>query len=162
MKIIYCPCGQPVLVDDLDFMFVLGLSPWWRLDPQGYARASVVGEEVHMHKAIAGKIGLKGQIDHWNQIKTDNQRDNLRESSFKLNNANKRVRRDSQTQMKGVFPNHDRWMVRVDKKYIGTFDTIEEAGRVYDREALQIFGEFASLNFPQEQNESDSLNSPIR
>ena len=35
-------------------------------------------------------------------------------------------------------------------KYIGTFNTPEEATKAYDNEAIENFGEFANLNFEQE------------
>ncbi|MEN6337259.1 MAG: AP2 domain-containing protein [Phycisphaerales bacterium] len=34
--------------------------------------------------------------------------------------------------------------------WIGHFATEEEAARAYDRRAVELFGEFARLNFPEE------------
>jgi hypothetical protein len=36
------------------------------------------------------------------------------------------------------------------KYHIGCFDDPVEAGKAYDKKALELFGEFAYLNFPHE------------
>jgi len=43
-------------------------------------------------------------------------------------------------------------MVRPEDKpiWFGYFDTEIEAARIYDRLAVELFGEFAGLNFPEE------------
>lgn len=43
-----------------------------------------------------------------------------------------------------------RYWVRIQKRYIGGYDTAEEAARAYDREAIRVFGDRAILNFPKE------------
>jgi hypothetical protein len=43
------------------------------------------------------------------------------------------------------------WQARVLKKHVGVYATEEEAARAYDAKALELFGEFACLNFPVEQ-----------
>lgn len=36
----------------------------------------------------------------------------------------------------------------IGRKHLGTFATAEEAAKVYDEHAKQLYGEFAYLNFP--------------
>lgn len=47
---------------------------------------------------------------------------------------------------KGVYQNKSRWMARIKKHYIGTFDTKEQAARAYNIAAYEHYGENAVLN----------------
>jgi len=47
---------------------------------------------------------------------------------------------------KGVYKNKKRWMARIKKEVIGTFDTKEQAARAYNRAARDHYGEHAIIN----------------
>lgn len=97
-------------------------------------------------------------VDHSNLLRGDDRWDNLREATLSQNCANRRQRL-SRTGYRGVKNNDNKYMARIMKEgrsyYLGNFATPEEASRAYDAAALQYFGEFARLNFPEEANGLD-------
>ncbi len=90
-----------------------------------------------------------GLPDHVNMNTMDNRWMNLRESTPSQNQANRTVRKDNKTGIKGVF------YIPRDKKFsseiqvqgqqirLGYFDTAEAAGAAYEIAATKYFGEFA-------------------
>lgn len=101
------------------------------------------------------------QIDHINRIRNDNRIENLREVTASQNQMNNRKRKiwcnGNQTSSinKGVswYSSRKKWraVIMKDRKqeYIGTYNTEEEAARAYDYKAIELFGEYANLNFPR-------------
>lgn len=89
------------------------------------------------------------QIDHINGDKRDNRICNLREATNKQNAANSPMRKDNTSGFKGVRParTHGKWWahIYVDGRcrYLGTYDTPEEAHAVYLKAAEVEFGSFA-------------------
>ena len=100
--------------------------------------------------------------DHINGDPLDNRRSNLRICTVSENNRNAPNHRDGTSGYKGVCYIKDcpsrikRWraVVNYNKKafYLGIFATAEEAARAYDAKALELHGEYAYLNFPNEKN----------
>lgn len=86
------------------------------------------------------------EIDHINGDKSDNRIENLRACSRSQNMANTRPR-GNKTGFRGVFENRKRFAAKIQingkKKYLGNFETPEEAHEVYCLAAIMIHGEYA-------------------
>lgn len=165
------PCGSVVSVDAADFVHLKKLS--WsasrhkKTPGRVYVKHcfKVAGRRwtVPLHRMIAApKLGE--MVDHINGNPLDNRRENLRICAARQNAWNVT---SSKHQKRGGYKGvtwHKRgkkWEagcnagpVRPDGKrkrvYLGLFADPVEAARAYDRLALEAFGEFASLNFPED------------
>jgi hypothetical protein len=108
-----------------------------------------------MHREIMrppeGKI-----VDHENHNKLDNTRANLRVCTQGENMRNTGKRNGTSSRFRGVSysKRYGKWRARIcfEGKCadLGLFTEEEEAARAYDRKAVELFGEFARLNFPGE------------
>lgn len=109
---------------------------------------------VHMHRLIMNVVeaGRSVYVDHTNGDGLDNRRENLRITDNKGNQGNRHAKHLGTSCYRGVVESRGGWMarIRVDRKlkYIGTFDTEEDAALGYDVAARLHFGEFANLNLP--------------
>lgn|SRR5574343_15531 len=125
-----------------------------RLDTKGYIQVTQGGVRKLLHRLILSEPA--GMIDHINQNKLDNRRENLRVVTNQQNMANTVPRVTNKSGFKGVhfIPNKARWQATIcfngKTQHIGYAKTAEEAARKYDTKAKQLFGEYAYLNFPEE------------
>jgi hypothetical protein len=160
MKLIPLPDGKFTQVDDADFEWLMQWN--WRLGGHGYALRNVkgnYGKSIYMHREIMGTpTGM--DTDHINGDKLDNRRSNLRICNRGRNIINAPKHKGNKTSVfKGVSLHRHtgKWeaYINVDKKriYLGLYPTPEEAARVYDAAALNIYGEFARPNFKLAQGE---------
>jgi HNH endonuclease/AP2 domain len=91
-------------------------------------------------------------VDHINNDPRDNRVVNLRWCTHQQNSRNRRkTKSETTSKFKGVTYDKQSKVWRVQIKcgkniYLGCFKTEEEAGRVYNQKALELFGEFAKLN----------------
>jgi hypothetical protein len=148
------------VVDEADYSALSRYN--WRIAPtvggrSGYAirTAFVSGRPVtvYMHREIIG--AAKGvSVDHANGDTLDNRRANLRLCDQTQNNANGRMARRRSSQFRGV--HHlasGKWsarlMVRKKNVFLGNHDSEESAAIAYDQAAVEHFGQFATLNFPE-------------
>lgn len=149
--------SQVAIVDDEDFALVSR----YKWLPQNdkhttYALHSGRKKRLLMHTLVLGtKPGC--ETDHRNGNGLDNRRCNLRFATRSQNNANRKKFKTSSNRFKGVCRTVSRigtvrWRAIVSRggrRYdAGSFIDEESAARAYDRKLLELYGEFARLNFP--------------
>jgi hypothetical protein len=124
-----------------------------------YAARRTNGEKISMHRVIMG--ATKGLlIDHKDGDGLNNRKSNLRLCTIAQNNRNSRPWQNSTSKYKGVSWSKScrKWQARIRPNrrtiYLGLFDNEIEAAVAYDRKAEELFGEFAYLNFPLRQENS--------
>lgn len=149
MKKIELTKGKFAIVDDDDFE---RLSQYkWCFDR--YARRSVskngVQSTIRMHREIID-IPKGMEVDHINQDKLDNRKENLRLATRRQQMRNRPKGSNNTTGYKGVTFNKGdgayRAAIKMDGKtyHLGNHKTAEEAARAYARGATILHGEFAS------------------
>ena len=158
MKEIRLNKERVALVDDEDFEW---LNQWkWSWKPDrygGYAtrtQLSPVRRLISMSRLIMGEPeGL--EVDHINQNKLDNRKENLRICTTLENQRNKNITKYNKTGFKGVseYPRYSCYRARINvdgkEHFLGNFKDKESAAREYDKNAKKFFGKFAVLNFPK-------------
>jgi hypothetical protein len=92
-------------------------------------------------------------VDHRNRNGLDCRRENLRICTPSQNQANKIANHNRR--FKGICLTESGKVLAAigingSSIHLGLHATIEDAARAYDSAAIKLFGEFASLNFPQE------------
>lgn len=158
MKQVELTQGKFALVDDEDYDLVMQYSWHAHLAHNGklwYAIHSVTANlKWPLHRFV---VGLHEQtdpfIDHKDRDGLNCQKHNLREATQRQNVYNSGPKGDG---YKGVIWSPDRQMYRAKialdgkNKYLGQYQTAEEAAKAYDAEAKLQWGDFAYQNFPEE------------
>lgn len=88
------------------------------------------------------------EMDHIDGTSWNDAWINLRPASRTENIQNRRQRDDNTSGVVGVFWNeaNQRWIAQIDKTYLGSFTSLEEARAVRDSAAKKLHGDFAVLN----------------
>lgn len=127
----------------------------WSLAAGRYARTRIGNKHFYMHRMIMNPSDGE-QVDHISRDSLDNRRANLRICTAAQNAMNRPVRKGTRSGYKGVQRANTKtgWQAVICKggKHfcLGTFETPEDAGRAYDRAAIELQGPFAVLNFAGE------------
>ncbi len=144
--------GHYAIVDAADYEWLSRYN--WRTQ-NGYAARRDKTRTTYMHREIMRPP--KGMmVDHINHVKWDNRRSNLRICTRQQNTHNNDKHAGSSSRFKGVGYSKDRgkWFAKIwfegRRIWLGYFLDETEAAHAYDAKAVELFGEFAHLNFPEE------------
>ena len=169
MKQIILTQSKFAIVDDEDYKLLNSYKWCAKLcDGKWYAlRGTWINNKrggIYMHRQIM-QFPNKKQIDHKNGNGLDNRRENLRIANQTQNNANQSRKNKNLAGFKGVQYKKERnkYVASIGFHravlYLGIFDQAEEAARVYDKKAKELFGEFARLNFSAQEGKSRDENN---
>lgn len=149
------------IVNDNDYDRVMALNTDWCLVTT--SRSRFICSTRHLYKNQPIKLGrfimnlhntCERIVDHKYGDPFDNRKENLREASYSENAMN-RKNNPNKHGFIGIYfhTKNKNWVARVRRDRIvhnaGIFKTAEEAARARDKKALELFGEFAVLNFKQ-------------
>lgn len=159
VKTIKLDKGYEAIVDEEDYE---RLSKYrWRTKPNKnnvYAyrdkRVSNKQVSISMARELLGVTDSNIHVDHINRNSLDNRKSNLRLCTPQQNLCNAEPY-GAGSKYKGVSFNKKvkKYVANIKVRkicYLGTYNTEEEAAKVYDSAALYHFKEFAYLNFPNE------------
>ena len=145
--------GLCAMVDPADYEWLRQYT-WYAECNRGgsYACTYCRGKRCPMHRMLMNTpAGL--EVDHKNRNGLDNHRVNLRNCTHAQNCSNRRSP-GGVSQFRGVTPRSKKWEAWIGSngrvQSLGCFSDPVEAARVRDRKAIELHGEFAYLNFPEE------------
>lgn len=155
--------GKTALIDDEDYERVVLHK--WCCDRNGYVVRKIFvsrdgkkqPRKIMLHRFILNAPpGM--DVDHINHDLLDNRRSNIRLATRSQNSANRPSKSGSSSRYKGVVW-HERvnpWRAKIavngKQQHLGYFATEEEAAHAYDKAAYAAWGEFAHLNFGNQQS----------
>lgn len=146
--------GKFAIVDKSDFGWLNKFK--WFVDSDGYPRKRNGYGHISMHTLLLPP--QKGMIiDHRNQNKLDNRKENLRLVTHFQSTLNRGKFKNNKSGYRGVCwsKKNKNWTAQVGPKgapdrYIGTFTDVIEAAKAADKKSKQLYGDFAQLNFKDE------------
>lgn len=116
----------------------------WALDTRGEPSTRIINP-MTLGRVLLGNPTAKVMFRDGNC--SNYSRENIYDGSPE---PRKRLTKARHSQYKGVTTSRGRYLAQIREglknKFIGRYDTPEEAARAYDREALRIYGEKAVLN----------------
>ncbi len=134
----YTSKGDEFIFDIDDYGKVSQFS-WYKMG-NGYICHRDKNGFILLHRLIMNPPDYM-DIDHKNNIKTDNRKENLRICNRSQNMAHKSYR--NKTNYRGVveLPS-GKFAAQIQNRYLGTYETSQEAHNVYAKEAIKEYGEY--------------------
>lgn len=128
-------------------------------DKSGYLRSTIRGRNYYAHRVVFALIHGRwpeGDVDHVDRNRSNNSPENLRECS-RAQNCQNASSRGGSSGFLGVSWDRSRnkWVagLRINGKRVvlGRFASESDAAKAYDAAALKHRGQFASLNFRNQE-----------
>lgn len=159
MQLIELTQGRVAIVDDDDYPMLIAYSWYFDNACSGYAGTTIGGrknkQHIKMHRLIMNApVGM--EVDHINGNTLDNRKENLRLAT-RAENARNRRKATGKYLHKGIARDArgGNWtaQLQVDRNYFAVHGLANElvAAVAYDYLAKQHHGEFAGLNFTDEE-----------
>jgi hypothetical protein len=124
----------------------------WYLDTKGYACSTYKGKVLYMHIVILGK--KEGYvIDHKDGNKLNNKRDNIRHLTVSQNSQNIKLNNE----FIGISFLRGKYQANCSQKYLGVYETKEEAARAYDIYVICHINKDGRLNFNYTKKEKENI-----
>lgn len=117
---------------------------------EGYRRIEIHGKFFLEHRLVwlwhYGYLPIF--LDHINRIRDDNHIENLREANKSQNGFNTNKQKNKSSKYKGVSfdKSRNKWCARIKTKYLGRFNTEEEAARSYNEQLIKTKCKYGVLN----------------
>jgi len=115
-----------------------------------YAKRGTRGKTVYLHKVVAARKGIDGEVDHKDRNGLNCRRDNLRPANHSQNIANQGLRADNKSGSRGVYLDKQtgRWRAQVQvggkRLSLGRFSSHAAADEAVRAARKEAFGEFAA------------------
>jgi hypothetical protein len=160
--------GYVALVDAGDYTLVCGIKWIAHFDrhPDGtirniYARRSGKSgpRRCYLHRMILGISDPKCGVDHSDGNGLNCRHYNLRNATDRLNQGNAKLRCDNKSGYKGIYwvKSKHAWAAHIKvfgiNRNLGFASDPAAAAKLYDDAAIEVFGDFARLNFPVPKKE---------
>lgn len=153
MKTIPLTKGLFTIVDDEDFE-ILNQYKWYALNSSNkiYAARDIVVNRykstILLHRFLMNINDSKIHVDYKNGFSIDNTKQNLRLATNQQNMRNCKQNKGNKTGFRGVIWIQEKKKFRagitINRKsyHLGYFLTAEEASKVYEAKAKEVYGEF--------------------
>lgn len=130
----------------------------WNKNSNGYIYGWVNGKMILMHRYITKPIDNE-KVDHINGDRTDNRRENLRNTTTQKNNENRSKKKNTSNEYYGVFLSKNKKkygvQITINKKttYLGYFENEINAAERRDMYIVHNKLDHMKLNFPEKKEE---------